>query len=401
MSQNEFDGSNTCNSEVLNVTTILASPSQPRRVEGKRNGLVGKIPVVIAEANVQVYVESMVKLEEPALEIARSRKNLYLTQYDLMHGDNNSGKLLLSGYVRNNIEYSTAKVLGNSSVSGYLSHTTVNIPFKCFAKIDFTIPPESNTNDAMVETMEANDGVLGANRQVQGFVNSERFNEKIYCELTESRIHDTSVKQDARPLAESDSDESTFQSFRETMVIELRLRLLQNQHVEIPAAAGSGDEGGSKGGSGSGKGSSEGSGKGGDSGKSGGSSGGGKDGKDGKDGKGGKDNKGDKDDKGDKEDKGDKGDKEDKEDKEGKHGEEEGHGREGRGGRKGGEGREEKAREENEENETDNKESSAKNRMNIYDNSRGTYLRDMKSNSFVYVTKDNIVFRYPPSNYIF
>lgn len=397
MSYNEFDDNNTCSSEVFNVTTILASPSQPRKVEGKRNGLVGKIPVVIAEANVQVYVEAMVKLEEPALEITRTRKNLYLTQYDLMQtGDNKSGKLLLSGYVRDNIEYSTARVVGNSSVSGYQSHTTVNIPFKCFAKIDFTIPPESNTNDAMVETMETNDGILGANRMVQGFVNSERFNERIYCELAESRIRDTNIKQDARALAESNSDESTFQSFRQAMVIELRLRLLQNQRVEIPATEGAGNEGGSNSGSGSGKNSSEGSGKGGDSGKSGGSSGGGKDGKDEKDGKDGKDNKdgkGGRDNKGDKDEKGDKGEKRDKG---GKRGEEEEHGREGRE-----KDRAEKAHEENEDNERDNNEGSAKNRLNFYDNGRGAYLRDMKNNSFVYVTKDNIVFRYPPNNYVF
>jgi len=78
------------------------------------------------EPVIQVDVESVIQLEEPALEIKRVKKNLFITQcklidtgFDYECKGKRTGKLFLSGYVRKNIEYATADCIneGKGGVS--------------------------------------------------------------------------------------------------------------------------------------------------------------------------------------------------------------------------------------------------------------------------------------------
>jgi hypothetical protein len=252
------------NSSVLNATTLLASPSQPKKVEGKKVPLVGKIPVVISEADVQVYVDATIQLEEPALEITRVKKNVYLTRSQLLlTDDKKSSKLLISGFVRNCIEYSTAKHVGNSSVSGKIRFTVVNIPFKCFTKIDFITEPETTSNPQVLTSSAISSDGCGSDQYALSITNSEILNEKIYCELIESKIRQVDLKKDIETLMQAGgrcTNERTFKSFLESIVIELKLRVMQNQSVFLSPAGISVSGGGNdsnKGSNDSGKGSND------------------------------------------------------------------------------------------------------------------------------------------------
>ncbi|HEY9060136.1 MAG TPA: hypothetical protein VIO64_06495 [Pseudobacteroides sp.] len=244
------------NSSVLNATTLLASPSQPKKVEGKKVPLVGKIPVVISEADVQVYVDATIQLEEPALEITRVKKNVFLTRSQLLlTDDKKSAKLLISGFVRNSVEYSTARHVGNSSVSGKIRFTVVNIPFKCFTKVDFITEPVTASNPQVLTSSAISPDGYGSDQYALSITNSEILNEKIYCELIESKIRQVDLKKDVEALTQAGgrlTNERTFRAFLESMVIELKLRVMQNQSVFISpigiGASGDGKSGGGKGG---------------------------------------------------------------------------------------------------------------------------------------------------------
>lgn len=73
--------------------------------------VVVKIPVVIAETNITIPVEATIKLDYPAIEIKRIRKNVYLTQSRVIpfsqDGVFGTGILFIAGFIRKNIEYAT------------------------------------------------------------------------------------------------------------------------------------------------------------------------------------------------------------------------------------------------------------------------------------------------------
>ena len=238
----------SANSSLLNSTTLLASPSKPNKVEATKAALVGKIPVVISEADIQVYVDATIQLEEPALDIVSIKKNVFLTRCQLLlTDDKKSAKLLISGYVRKNVQYSTVKHVGNTTVSGDIRFTAVNIPFKCFAKIDFVSEPVTASNPQTFTSSAISNNGMGSDQQSVSITNSEIFNEKIYCELIEAKIREVDIKKDIDHWGKS-IDERTFKTFIESMVIELKLRVLQNQSVFInPTSGGSGGSGGKSG----------------------------------------------------------------------------------------------------------------------------------------------------------
>ena len=264
---------------LLNSTTLLASPSNPGKIEIKRKGFIGKVPVTIAQPKVQIYVEAEVRLATPALAITSVNKSVFLTRCLLLPTDDKkSSKLLLNGFVRKSIQLAVPTNDGSGSISGSIRFTSFDIPFKCFAKVDFLTEPSFNFNESLKVLQNADADYMGADLSEDTFVNSQQLNERVFCELIETKVREVDVKNDLSTF----DGRTLFSSINESMVVELTLRVLQNQQVEVR------DNDGGKDGKGD---------------------------KDDKDGKGGRDDKDDKDDKCDKDDKKDKDDKDDKCDK--------------------------------------------------------------------------------------
>ncbi len=87
-----------------------------------------KTPVVLAEVEVQINVDSFIKFPEPVLEIKAIKKQLKLVQARLLLPTN---KLFLRGFVRKNIQYATPRYSSFKAVSSDIRSLTVDVPFTC------------------------------------------------------------------------------------------------------------------------------------------------------------------------------------------------------------------------------------------------------------------------------
>lgn len=238
----------SCEAKVSSARTLAECSNEAIRPVGINGPLVAKIPVVIAEPRIQIDVEAEIKLEEPALEIKRIKKNLFLNQCKLINiGDPKRGKLFISGFIRKNIEFATAKCKSSSQkggISGDIRHTTVNVPFECVTKVEFVNPPifcksgftsETEIFSKKIETCDPCDhNIIGRNLCEQDFTNFECFTEQVFCELEEVKIFEEDIRREPVPLGCDFPTEQVFEKFVEKMVIFVKIKLLQKQQVNIP-----------------------------------------------------------------------------------------------------------------------------------------------------------------------
>lgn len=186
-----------------------------------------KIPMVIGEFTVQIDVESKIKLPEPALEVKRIKKNVFLTQCRVIAG---TKKVFLKGFIRKNIEYATIDCVTAKAISGDIKHTTVHVPFQCSTEVKCMIPEEVEADSPSQEINYFNEENLGVDMKERDLISEEKFNEKIYCELENSKIYEANLIEDAKKI-ELHPIEHEFQTFIEKEVVYLTLKLLRNQQI--------------------------------------------------------------------------------------------------------------------------------------------------------------------------
>ncbi len=243
----------TCEAKVIDSKTLPECSNESFEPIGKNGPLVAKIPVVIAEPKIQIDVKAEIKLEEPALEIKRIKKNLFLTQcklvsiWDDKHEKSKQGKLFIGGFVRKNIEYATVdcKCAEKGCISGDIRHTTCNIPFECVTMVDFINPPEIRksgaTSEVEIFTTKFNvcdpcsEAIIGSDPCQQTFNHFEAFTEKVFCELEFAKIIEADIHKNPKPLGYKNPNEHIFDTLVEKMIIYVKLKLLQNQQIKIPS----------------------------------------------------------------------------------------------------------------------------------------------------------------------
>lgn len=262
---NDYSNKN-CESKIITSKTLPEFPNEFKEPHGISGPLVAKIPVVISELKMQIDVESEIKLEEPALEIKRIKKNLFLTECKLVcvkepkQEDEDDkkwwpdsrkeeccwGKLFIKGFVRKNIEYATlkSKCSDKGCISGDIRHTTCNVPFICVTKVHFVRPPvfnrSANSSEAEIFAAKFNpcdpcaEPIIGRDPCQQEFRHFETFNEKVFCELESAKIFEEDIQTCVTPVDRDCSYEHVFDTITEKMVIFFKLKLLQNQQVKIP-----------------------------------------------------------------------------------------------------------------------------------------------------------------------
>ncbi|MFD3155992.1 CsxC family protein [Haloimpatiens sp. FM7330] len=216
----------------------------PKGIDGP---LVAKIPVVLSQTNIQIDVEAEIEFDTPYYEIKRIKKDVYLTQCKLIPGAGKfkkgvqvTGKVFLAGYVRKNIEYSTAPKCG------CIKDTTVDIPFQCVAEVEFDHAPQFNIRkpqteiDLICDCCQCNcdDYVIGKFPCEQNFQDTIYFSEKPYCELVSAKIYETDLHKDPVPMDCSCSEYTVYKTLVEKMVIYINLKLLQLQQVNIKDGSG-------------------------------------------------------------------------------------------------------------------------------------------------------------------
>jgi hypothetical protein len=205
-----------------------------------------KVPRVLAELDVEIDVDSTIKLPEPALEIKRIKKRLKLVQCMLIQ---NTKKLFLKGFVRKNIEFSTIKCSDFKGTCGDIHHCTVDIPFSCVTPVKFNVGKPEEVKPSISKEFEylkssklfgpefaEKDQLMAGDFSEFNQVTVEHFNELPFCELVKSEITEfDELLGRSRPKdIELPFEEKVFRTIEEKMVIHLTLKVLQDQQVHIP-----------------------------------------------------------------------------------------------------------------------------------------------------------------------
>jgi len=216
--------------------------------------VVAKIPVVLAELTIQINMDSLIDLPEPALEIKQIKKNVKLTQCLLLQDNEqqyttNTNKLFIRGFVRKNIDYSTRECSDSEGVCGDLKHCTVDVPFRCVTPVTFNgTPPAPVVFNTLAEfgyfkredltgpEFAEKDELLSSDLSEFNQESSEFFNERPFCELIKSRIveFDEYVNRTRPEGVELPFEEKEFTQIEEKMVVYLTLKILQNRQVYVP-----------------------------------------------------------------------------------------------------------------------------------------------------------------------
>ena len=216
----------------------------------KFGDVVVKIPVVLAETNITIPVEATITLDEPAMEVKRIRKNVFLTQSRIIpfsqDNSQDTGILFIAGFIRKNIEYATKTCTtnGTSNVCGDIRHCTVEVPFNFTTRINFireaifaenTTPSELEFfTDKLRGCDHCSDPVIGRNPCDQSLFFTENFNEKPFTELVRADITEVDIHTDPCLNCKSPTEQS-FTKLTEKVVVNLTLKILQKQQVKIKA----------------------------------------------------------------------------------------------------------------------------------------------------------------------
>lgn len=254
MSKSEGYVRQTC-VEVTGGGTQTTCPSSTVAITGITTGTI-KVPVVLTEVDVQVNVDSVITLPEPALEVKQIKKRLKVTQCLLIQDPDvaspTSGTLFLKGFVRKNIDYATRACSNTEGVCGDIRHCTVDVPWNCTTTVFFDtgaggttpeVPPVNQRDEFEFFRRQSlptgagfaeKDQLLSGDFSEFNQVSQEFFTELPYCELIFARIveYDEFLNR-TRPNVAIPFEEREFTQLEEKMVITVRLKVLQNRQVTL------------------------------------------------------------------------------------------------------------------------------------------------------------------------
>ncbi|GMR67986.1 TPA: hypothetical protein QCX34_005418 [Bacillus anthracis] len=195
-----------------------------------------QMPVVLTERTIQIVVESNISLDPPAIEIKRIIKNdVFLKQCNLVPlaftpipGTNyrlvTKAKLFFQGYIRKNIEYV------NDEYNRVIYNCIVNVPFSNSIDLledDFlSLALIAGSSDTTSHFINPKNGDLPHSEKYP-FENTIFYNKQPYCELVSTQF----VGLDFSPCL-TDLNEP-FNTLHERMVLNLTLKVLQIQQVQI------------------------------------------------------------------------------------------------------------------------------------------------------------------------
>jgi len=224
--------------------TVESCVNTPVKIEAiKDNDIIAKIPVVLAELNIQFNVSARIKLPEPALEIKNVKKRLKITQCILLQ---NTNMLFVKGFVRKNIDYSTVgRCKTDEGVCGEIHHCTIDVPFECTTPVTFNgIPPtkvipttskefEYFRREDLPNEFAEKDKLLSGDLSEFNQISTEYYNELPFCELISSRIVEFDEFINRIKIKDAPFEERVFEEIEEKMVINLVLKVLQDRQVKV------------------------------------------------------------------------------------------------------------------------------------------------------------------------
>ena len=199
--------------------TLDICPNIPEIPTGSTDGVIAKIPVVLAQLVIPINITSFIDLPEEAIKVKDINKRLNLTECVLLQPTN---VLFIKGFINKSIEYSTADFLNIKGISGKVCNHTIDIPFECSTAVNFfTQPLDPITNTK--EIFQHFESDLSTFNQIS----EDFFNEIPFCKLLSSKIIEFD---ELINLKDSKND---FIQIQEKMLVQIRLEILQNQPVVI------------------------------------------------------------------------------------------------------------------------------------------------------------------------
>ncbi|MFG6117171.1 CsxC family protein [Halobacillus sp. MO56] len=216
--------------------------------------IVTKVPVVLAELNIQVDMNAEITFPEPVLEIKDVKKRVKITQCRLLLP---SDKLFIKGFVRKNIQYASPspEIEENTaeSIASDLHSFTVDIPFETVTEIEkyITKPVRPKVNNReefdffvsqpLPSGYPEKDEVLTSDLSQYHQESSQFYNQLPYCELVASKIIEWDEAVNRMPLPNaSPIAEGYFTELEEKMVLDITIKVLQEQQLRVSSTTNDG-----------------------------------------------------------------------------------------------------------------------------------------------------------------
>ena len=225
--------------QACEVTSIQQMPLNDEAIELQKDDRKPtlKVPVVLAERKIQIVVESDISLTPAATEIKRVTKNVFLEQVKLVPvrfkqiGNTDffevrRAKLYVAGFIRKNIEYSSA------ACNGALQDRIADVAFSGFAdltKDDFLVYPIIGISDSSKAQFLNDTNEMIPRLDKYFFQNLVKYNEQPYGELLGANFFEL----DFSPVTVG--PEAQFSTLREKIVMDLYLKVLQVQQYKVHA----------------------------------------------------------------------------------------------------------------------------------------------------------------------
>ncbi|MCL6575848.1 CsxC family protein [Kyrpidia sp.] len=228
--------------EVLEARTPPEAPSTLVTPVPTVGPVTIKTPVLLAQLTMQIDLDASIRLPDPATDILRIDKTVFLDQCDLLMPTN---RLFVRGRVREDIQYGTASRVTRRAVSGDVRHTIVDVPFESVTAVTFLAPPIEPAPEIYEEFQMV--GRFGRPLRETDSITIVDYDSKPFCELVSAAVLQADVPRlygegSSTPLGERDSQagdppigERSFRTFREQMMVLLTIQVLQRQLVLDPA----------------------------------------------------------------------------------------------------------------------------------------------------------------------
>ncbi|MEW9502987.1 CsxC family protein [Jeotgalibacillus marinus] len=200
-----------------------------------------KVPVVLVEPKIQIVVEADIPLDPPAFEIKRVLKDVFLTQCKLVPVEFGAvlgspdrfvtkAKLFVGGFIRKNIEYAT------KDCKGVIQDRIADVPFSGFTEIGaegsestttfLNFPILNGSSASSSRFINPKDGIT-PRQDKYFFENSVFYNEQPYGELVSADFFEIDFSPCPTDVHE------TFDTLREKIVVDLTVKVLQLQQVDV------------------------------------------------------------------------------------------------------------------------------------------------------------------------
>lgn len=182
-----------------------------------------RLPVVIAETTININLENTIDFTKDVISIIDIRRKAIVKRCKLISQIN---RLFLDGVVIKSIEYSEETKHNSLRLEGKAKNLTIKIPFQCAAGIEYVYSPVT------CEDFYEENKIIRMSENEKSFVDRQQEMDDIYCELVSTEFKELNVK-DKIKLINAAKKISTFRQIKQSMSMDLTVRLLQKQMIFI------------------------------------------------------------------------------------------------------------------------------------------------------------------------